>query len=166
MKNIVWDWDVEEMHNGRPHWYVLNNGNFGRDKVYNVLTHPYILELCAETGKHARFKHFNERLQSLCLSEFAGRAQYEIGFGDKFPCIASDEVGRLTDEVNKHPDRLTFDVDVRDYTSANVYDQLFMNWDAFAHYVFKNRVAIVQAAKDRFNEFVAKLAAEKASKSE
>lgn len=141
--DIIWEWDAEKLQDGHPHWFVFTS-SFAHNRVYDVLSNSYIVDICAE-NEDAEFNQFSDCLKQVCAYRFAGRAQYEIGFTGKFPFVDAEEVDRLAAKRKENPDHYGFSVNVRNFTSVDVYGQLLMNWDAFAHYVFAHRAEIVTA---------------------
>lgn len=155
---MFWKTDLVEEYGDEIRWLVLHyNINKGGVTTYNVLTHPYIVRICKEAGKHVRLKTFEKRLAIVVSAEFSGRAQWEMAVSDKFPSVDSEEIDRLVAARAKDPDYKCYGVRVRRGDSLDVAYQLWMNWKPFLHYVYRHRNDIVIAAEERYKQFVKRL---------
>lgn len=136
---------VQEQEKYECSWLVFRyDWNQRAITLYNVLTHPTIVKICQQSGKHVRLRTFEKRLIAAVHREFSFRCEWEIGVTDSNPSISADELNRLIDEAKNSPDRDSYDVNLRVGGALDVAYQLWMNWKQFLHYVYRHRDDIVQ----------------------
>lgn len=86
---------------------------------------------------------FKEELRHIAMYYFWSKYEYEISLSEPFPRIKEDEIKRLIKEYetfqqDKTKVNFTCHVDLECYKKIDIYDQLSLNWDIFADYVYSN----------------------------
>ena len=83
------------------------------------------------------FQWFSDKLRSECRYCYWAKCEYEIGLTN-WPCyVRKESIDKLTEEeLNVPSGRVSLYPEV--YDKIDVCQQLELNWDAFAKYVFDN----------------------------
>lgn len=83
------------------------------------------------------FNWFSEELRKLCSYCYWAKCEYEIGL-TTWPCYVSGEDIMALTEDGFNYENSKFGLYPEVYEKIDVYQQLKLNWDAFAKYVFEN----------------------------
>ena len=137
-------------------WNVyVENENHTKIVSYNIFKHAAFLRSMAKlltNLKDGNVGEYNDiiddELRRICRYYFEAKAEWEIVLTDSFACVKYeawqnfDERVRKSIQENKQvPVRVFVPLEVS--KEIGVYDQLELNWDAFANYVWNNRKSII-----------------------
>ena len=104
--------------------------------LYNVFKHHSFKQDVEELLKgNLTFNKFSKRLKNIAQYYFWSKAEYEIVITSWLPYIDNKELDRLVSERENCQCRL-YDVNLDVSKKIDIYNQLVINWDVFAAYVY------------------------------
>lgn len=100
----------------------------------------YIQENGHTDGKfdYDTFEWFKEELRKRLQWQFWSRCEYEIVLTDVFGSIKREELERLVEEYNKDKTKYRYNVNLDVERKIDVYEQIMLNFDIFAKYMWDN----------------------------
>ena len=81
-------------------------------------------------------EEFFEQLRKEAMYAFWGKREYEVAVVELFCMINNKELDRLIAE--RDSSTWGHSVNIETHRKVSVYDQLCLNWDIFANYVWEN----------------------------
>jgi len=118
-------------------WNVYDHDINGREiKIYNVFKHHSFREDVEKLLKeNLTYDEFSEKLNRIARYHFWSRAECEIVITSWVPHIDNEELDRLNKErEERRTYRYYVNLDVGE--KVDFYDQLHLNWERFAKYVY------------------------------
>lgn len=147
-------------------WNVyVENENNTKIVSYNIFEHVAFLRSMAEfltNLKDGNVEEYNNtidyNLRCICMYCFDTQAEWEIVLTDSFGSIKYEDWQKLNECVEKYiqenqrmPARVFASLEVS--KEISVYNQLKLNWDVFANYVWSNRKDIINLCKRKIRKF-------------
>lgn len=108
-------------------WNVFNHGSFCRDVEE---------ELLRDDSVYKTYEEFSERLRRVSQYYFWSRSEYEVVLTSWTSRIDNKELDRLNKRREEYPHHLSHSVNLEVGEKVDIHDQLELNWDAFAKYVW------------------------------
>lgn len=120
-------------------WYVLVESNNEIEK-FNVFRSLSFYDNLIKLKKKMKsekmgFDAFSEELRRNAMYSFWSKAEYEIIITNLFCSISKEEVERIRALPN---DKMCTYTKLITEKKVDVYDQLSLNWNAFARYTYEN----------------------------
>lgn len=126
------------MNNKKLEWFVfLNAPNRNKIEPYNVFNNLRLLDglkdICKENNS---YEEFSKKLDKQCMWAFWAKSEYEIILTSWPTYISREEL----DKANEKSKGRKYGIDISPTIGEKIdaYDQLKLNWDAFASYVYSN----------------------------
>lgn len=125
-------------------WNVFRHDfNRGEIKVWNVFEHGSFsrdVEELLSDSSYKSYEDFSERLRRIAQYYFWCKSEHEVVITSLIPYIDNKEFDRLNAEREKH--RYLHYVNLEVNEKIDIYDQLQLNWDIFAKYVWSFKVEV------------------------
>lgn len=122
-------------------WYVFSYDiNSRRITKFNVFNsnrfYDGLLKIKKEMKKSPlSFEEFSKLLEGSAMYSFWAKSEYEIILSNLFCSISKDEIKRIKQvDENRHIES----VNLLYQKKVDIYEQLKLNWDKFAEYVYSN----------------------------
>ncbi len=118
-------------------WNVYDHDINRREiKTYNVFRHHSFREDVEKLLKeNLTYDEFSEKLNRTAQYYFWSKSEYEIVIASWVPHIDNDELDRLNKEREERRSR-AYSVNLDVGEKVDFYDQLRLNWEQFAKYVY------------------------------
>ena len=118
-------------------WNVYNHDiNRKEIRAYNIFKHSSFNEDVQSLLKEdLTYEEFSEKLNRTARYYFWCKTEHEIVMTGIEPHIDNDELDRLNKEREGRQSRF-YDVNLDIRNKVDIFDQLQLNWDCFARYVW------------------------------
>ena len=117
-------------------WNVYRyNINRNTIDVFNVFTHwSFAKDVDDIMNRNLSYDEFSKELNSVAMYYFWCKFEHEIVVTSFPPYINKKEISRIANECDMHPYRTNVNLD--NGMKVDVYEQLKLNWDRFASYIY------------------------------
>lgn len=128
-------------NNKKLEWFVfLHDWNTNEIRQYNVFNSARFYDGLLRIKKSMKKKpldldDFSKELNSIAMWSFWAKCEYEIIITNLSCTIDNTEIRRLQD-VDENS-RVEY-VNLKCHKKVDIYEQLKLNWDKFASYIFEN----------------------------
>ena len=123
MKNLSWNVYAHDVNRGEISIYDVFKCYSFREDVEKLLK------------EDLSYDKFSEKLKRITQYYFWRRAECEITITSLIPCIDNDELDKINAErEERRTYRYSVNLDVGE--KVDYYDQLHLNWEQFAKYVY------------------------------
>ena len=120
-------------------WNVYRHDINGKKiEIYNVFNHgSFNNDVAQLTTERLNYNGFSEKLRRIAQYYFWSKAEYETVITSWPPHIDNEEINRIMSNREKHT-TYAYYVNLDVGSKIDIYEQLMLNWDKFAYYVWWN----------------------------
>ena len=128
-------------------WNVLREDWNDRSiYVFNIFdNYTFRTGVMEASRKHfLNFKKFSKEVRSSIMYAFWSKSEYEVVVTSWPPYIDREEHERILKEFTENKKQIRCDANLCVAEKIDIADQIFLNWDKFIRYLWKNRFRLMK----------------------